>query len=80
MTQHGYEWFMGAVSQETQLQTIDQYMVNAEADHDTADVATHILTKMVNTLNVNILSRDTSMKTMERFWILCKSKKVSNAK
>ena len=41
---------------------------------------THILTKMANTLNGNILSRDTSMKTTERLWILYKSKQVSNAR
>ena len=41
---------------------------------------THILTKMRNSRNGNNLSRDTSMKTMERLWILCRSEQVSTGR
>ena len=55
----------GAASQQTELQTVDQGMAVANADHDMADVAV-----VEHTRNGNTLTRGTSMKMTERLWIL----------
>ena len=74
---------VGAANQETQLQTVDQDMTDVQSDHDVADVEwwnTHILTKMRSARNGNTLTRVTSTKMTERFWIQCRSEQESNAK
>ena len=77
---------VGAANKETQLQTVDQDMADAEADQDMADVAVvehphlHEDEEHVrSTRSGNILKRDTSMKKTEHRWIQSRSERVSSA-